>query len=234
MKNKKHPIATNTQVDAFLRKVDDAPLPVAAGKQSRLIFAMDATASREPTWDRACKIQGQLFKTTDALGGIEIQLVYYGGFGDLYASPWFRTSKQLLESMSKVRCLGGATQIGRVLSHALRQSREQKIDALIFVGDCMEENADPLCKLAGELGMMGVPIFMFQEGHDIKAASTFAQIAALSGGAHCQFDSASADQLRTLLGAVAAYAAGGLNALEKLGAEGSQLLKLLGGKEGNT
>src|SRR3546814_9870581 len=39
------------------------------GRRGRLIFAMDATASREPTWDRACRLQGEMFKETAALGG---------------------------------------------------------------------------------------------------------------------------------------------------------------------
>jgi len=232
MIDKKRSIATNSQVDAFLSKIADSPLPVASGEKGRLVFAMDATASREPTWDKACQIQGQMFESTDSLGGIEIQLAYYRGFRELHASPWLHNSIQLLEVMCRVRCLGGATQIGRILDHTLRESSQRKVNALIFVGDCMEENVDTLCKKAGELGLIGVPVFIFQEGNASDAARAFTQIASLSGGAHCQFDATSADQLRKLLGAVAAYAAGGLKALEDLGPEGTQLIKLLSSKAG--
>jgi hypothetical protein len=42
----------------------------------RLIFALDATASREPTWDSACRIQGEIFEATAAIGGLDLQLAY--------------------------------------------------------------------------------------------------------------------------------------------------------------
>jgi hypothetical protein len=174
---------------------------------------MDATASREPTWDRACHIQGQMFEETAALGGLEVQLVFYRGFRELKATPWVDNARDLLKRMTAVRCLGGRTQIARVLKHAANETRERKVNALVFVGDCMEEDVDALCHLAGELGLLGVPIFLFHEGHDATAAKAFKQIARLSGGAYCRFDAASAEQLRDLLRAVAVYAAGGQRAL---------------------
>ena len=42
----------------------------------RLLFAMDATASREPSWDQACHLQAEMFGATDGLGGLEVQLVF--------------------------------------------------------------------------------------------------------------------------------------------------------------
>ncbi|MBM3512010.1 MAG: VWA domain-containing protein, partial [Alphaproteobacteria bacterium] len=62
------PRSSRAEVDAFLKKVAQT-VPVAAGGRGRLMFALDATASREPTWDRACQIQGQMFAETAALGG---------------------------------------------------------------------------------------------------------------------------------------------------------------------
>ena len=70
------------------------PAPTPAGERGRLIFAMDATASREPTWDHACHIQGEMFRETQALGGLEIQLIYYRGFGECKASPWVARSER--------------------------------------------------------------------------------------------------------------------------------------------
>ena len=52
----------------------------------RLIFALDATMSRQPTWDIACKLQGEMFETARALGGLDVQLVYFRGFGECRAS----------------------------------------------------------------------------------------------------------------------------------------------------
>lgn len=209
--------ATSDEVSAFLDKIRHAPVVRPAGGRGRLVFAMDATASREPTWDRACHLQGEMFMETEGLGGLEVQLVFYRGFGECKASPWVDSSRELVRRMTAVKCLGGQTQIGKVLSHTLRQTEKKRVNALVFVGDCMEEDVDQLCHQAGKLGIKGVPAFMFQEGDDPIAARAFKQIAKLTNGAYCSFDSSSARQLKELLGAVAVYAAGGRIALEDFG-----------------
>jgi hypothetical protein len=208
-------VPAGSDVHAFLDTLRRTPAPRAAGG-GRLLFALDATASREPTWDRACEIQGQMFAETAALGGLEIQLAYYRGFREFEATPWFRSTSDLLQAMTAVRCLGGQTQIGRVLAHAAAETRRRKVSALVFVGDCMEEDIDAVCHQAGALGLLGVPAFMFHEGNDPTAARAFAEIARLTGGACCRFDTGSAQQLRDLLRAVAVFAAGGQRALADL------------------
>jgi hypothetical protein len=219
--------ATGSEVDAFLRQLAATPAArPAPGQRGRLLFALDATASRQPTWDRACHIQGEMFKETAALGGLDIQLAFYRGFGEFEASAWFDRAEDLLKRMTAVTCLGGKTQIGKVLKHALAESKRRKINAIVFVGDSMEEEIDALCHRAGELGLLGVPVFIFHEGRDRKAAEAFRQIARLTHGACCPFDANSARQLRELLSAVAVYAAGGRLALEDYGrrAGGAALL----------
>ncbi len=213
-------------VEDFLRQVKAMPAVRAASGRGRLIFAMDATASREATWDRACKLQGEMFEAAGALGGLDVQLVFYRGFNECKASRWLGTAAELHHAMRSVSCVGGETQIGRVLAHALKEARLQKVNALVFVGDAMEEKIDPLAQQAGELGLLGVPVFIFKEGGEDAAARAFRHVAKLSGGAFCPFDTASAEQLRQLLGAVAAYAAGGRTALADYGKRvgGSALL----------
>lgn len=208
--------SSNTDVADFLRKVAVTPIVREAGR-GRLLFAMDATASREPTWDQACHLQAEMFEETAALGGLDVQLAYYRGFGEFRVTPWVSNSRDLVERMTRVRCLGGRTQIRKVLRHAQRETGQRKINALVFVGDCVEEDVDKLCHLAGELGLLGVPAFMFHEGHEPVARSAFQQIARLTGGAFSSFDAGSARQLRELLSAVAVYAAGGRPALEDYG-----------------
>jgi len=206
---------TGSEVDAFLRQLAATPaVRPAPGRRGRLLFALDATASRQPTWDRACHIQAEMFKETADLGGLDVQLAFYRGFGEFKASAWFDRADDLLRKMTAVTCLGGRTQIGKVLKHALAESKRQKINAVVFVGDAMEEEIDALCHKAGELGLLGVPVFIFHEGRDRKAAEAFRQIARLTHGACCPFDANSAQQLRELLSAVAVYAAGGRMALE--------------------
>lgn len=209
--------SSKTEIDAFLLKLARTPRAKRNKQRGRLIFAMDATASREPTWDRACHIQGQMFDETAALGGLNIQLCYYRGFHEFEASSWVDNSKDLLEYMSGVHCAGGMTQIERVLLHAIAETKNKKVNALVFVGDCMEEDADRLSHLGGELGLLGMPVFVFHEGFEPLAERTFKEIARLSNGAYCRFDTTSAQQLRDLLGAVAVYAAGGPQALEDFG-----------------
>ncbi len=205
--------AKNAEVEAFLRKVAAMPAARPAQGRGKLIFAMDATASREPSWDRACKIQGEMFDASAALGGLDVQLVFYRGFNECKASKWLSSAAALHGAMRAVFCMGGETQIARVLRHALNAADAQKIGALVFVGDAMEEKRDELCGLAGQLGLRGVPAFLFHEGHDAAAEGAFKEIARLSHGAYCRFDANSAEELRALLGAVAAYAAGGHRAL---------------------
>ncbi len=201
----------------FLAKVAATPTARSAGRRGRLIFAMDATASREPSWDRACHLQAEMFTATDGLGGLEVQLVFFRGFRECKASPWVESSGELVRRMTAVRCRGGQTQIEKVLRHALKETGRKKVNALVYVGDCMEEEVDRLCHQAGLLGVQGVPAFMFQEGMEPIARRAFQQIARLTGGAYCSFDAASARQLRELLSAVAVFAAGGRIALADYG-----------------
>lgn len=214
----KVPSKTSSQagVEAFLEKVRTTPAIKKTGRPGRLLFAMDATASRKPTWDMAAQIQGEMFHETAALGGLEIQLAYYRGFGEFKASPWTADEAELLRRMTSVFCLAGGTQVGKVLSHAVNETKKLKIDALVFVGDCFEEDIDQVGQTAGELGLLGVPAFMFHEGEDPLSAFAFQQVAKLTNGAYCQFDASSAQVLKDLLGAVAVFAAGGQPALEDM------------------
>ena len=123
--------------------------------------------------------------------------------------------------MGRIRCQGGRTQIKKVFANARREHKRQAIDALVFIGDAMEENVDVLCYKAGELGMLGVPLFIFQEGRDATVERAFREFARLTKGAYARFDQSSAEELASLLRSVAVYATGGLKALE---ASGERLL----------
>jgi hypothetical protein len=204
------------------------PAPTTAGSgRGRLIFALDATASRAPTWDSACRIQGEMFEATAGLGGLEIQLVFYRGYGECRASRWVSAAADLHRLMRSVLCAGGETQIERVLNHAIRETGRAEVNALVFVGDAMEEKADRLCRLAGELGASGVPIFVFHEGSAPDAAATFRQMAILSHGAYLAFDLAGISRLRGLLGAIAVFATGNHAAFVAYGArKGGEVLRL--------
>jgi hypothetical protein len=214
-------------IAAFVAKAK-AMSPHAAGAKGRLIFALDATMSRQPTWDMACALQADMFREAAALGSLDIRLVYYRGLNECRATGWISDSAQLAKLMGGIACQGGNTQIGKVLSEVRREATASAVRAVVFVGDAMEENVDSLCAKAGELGLLKVPVFMFQEGHDDVAEQAFREIARLTGGAWCRFDPGAAAQLRELLRAAAAYAAGGRAALQRLSKTGSGAAKLLG------
>ena len=191
-----------------------------AGQRGRLIFALDATMSRQPMWDTACKLQADMFREAAAIGGLDVQLVYFRGLARMpRLALGVATRARLGGLMEQIDCRGGHTQIGKVLAPcAPRERSSSKVQALVFVGDAMEEPIDDLCAAAGELGLLGVPAFMFQEGHDPVAEQAFREIARLSRGAYCRFDTGAAHELAELLRAVAAYAAGGMKALADLSA----------------
>lgn len=214
-----------TAIDAFIDKVNT--LPVNVESQGRLIFALDATASREATWDQASDLQSGLFLAAQDLGGLSIQLCYYRGFREFKATNFVSQTTQLLKLMSRVHCLGGITQIERVLRHALQETRVRPVKAVVFIGDCCEESVDELCHAAGELGMLRTPVFMFQEGDDPHARAVFKQVSLLTGGAYAPFDRNSPQALKELLGAVAVYASGGAKALKDYSSRSSAEVKRL-------
>jgi len=214
-------------VSSFLEKLSQTPQVKTGAHSARLLFGLDATASREQTWDHACQIQGEMFQSALDLGGLEIQVCYYRGYTEFDYSGWCSSEAELARFMSKVRCVGGHTQIERILTHALTEVKSGKVKALVFVGDCMEEDPDQLCHLAGKIALYNVPIFCFQEGRDEWARIVFRSMAEISHGAYCSFESGSAEELRNLLTAVSVFASGGYAALQDFNAKFSQPVLLL-------
>lgn len=221
--------ASDAEVADFIARIKTLNAQTVSGR-GRLIFAMDATMSREPTWDMALGLQAGMFKAVKDVGRLDVQLVFFRGAGECRSSKWVSDPDALARLMTTVHCRGGHTQIGRVLGHVRDETEVKKVNALVFVGDAMEEAIDDVCARAGEVGLLGVPVFLFQEGDDARAARAFKEIARLTKGAYCRFDAGSAGQLRDLLTAVAVYAAGGRRALERLASQrdGAGAQRLLG------
>jgi len=185
--------SASEDIAAFVAKAR-AMSPHATGARGRLVFALDATMSRQPTWDMACALQADMFREAAALGSLDIRLVYYRGLNECRATGWISDSAQLAKLMGKIDCRGGNTQIGKVLSEARREAVASAVRAVVF---------------------------------DV-AEQAFREIARLTGGAWCRFDPGAAAQLRELLRAAAAYAAGGREALRLMSKTGTGAAKLLG------
>jgi hypothetical protein len=208
--------------------------------RGRLIFALDATASRESTWDMAAQLQARMFEETARIGSLDVQLVYYRGVDEVKCSSWFSDAHKLVSRMNTISCAGGTTKIARILRHIRTENAREKISAAIFVGDACEEIPAELYDAAAGLG---VPVFLFQEGDGLviyidqrgeyivdhppqKVETVFREIARLTNGAYAKFDAGAAARLNELLQAVAAFAVGGVSALSDLRTESAR--KLLG------
>ncbi len=215
------------RIEAFLDQAQRVPAPHERPARGRLVFALDATMSRQATWDLAQSLQARMFETTATLGGLDVQLVYFRGFAECRASRFVADGAGLSELMSKIEVRGGHTQIAKVLKHIRDETKRAKIGAFVYVGDAMEENPDDLAVTAGELGLLGVKGFLFHEGFDSAAGATFREIARLTGGAYAAFDASAPGRLSSLLAAAAAYAAGGRSALEKQALAGGEAARLL-------
>lgn len=220
------------EIDRFLGAAKQLA-PLATGQAGRLVFALDATMSRQPSWDLACSLQGRMFEVADKTSGLAVQLVYFRGLAECRASGWIGEPRRLTGLMNAIACQGGQTQIGRVLAHIRDEERRVPIRAFVYVGDAMEEEVDRLSELAGELGLRGVRGFVFQEGFDPAASVAFAEIARLTGGAHARFDVNAPNSLLELLRGAAAYASGGREALLRLAAASPAAKGLLTAMEGS-
>jgi hypothetical protein len=187
----------------------------------RLIFIIDATASRQVTWDAACQLQSEMFTGAGKLGGLDVQLVYFRGFDECRATPWTNDAAELARKMRTIMCESGHTQIGRALAHARKEHAQQPINAVVYIGDMCEESRHTLYDVAAGLG---VPLFLFMEGCDPDAELIFREMARLSRGAFERFDTGATAKLAELLKAVAAFAVGGLAALANQGSDAARLL----------
>jgi hypothetical protein len=217
------PASHSKRVGDFLQKVSVA--------RGRIAFVIDATASRQPTWDTACQLQAEMFVEAGKLGGLEMQITYFRGLDEVKSSNWTSDARELQHFMGRVRCEGGYTKYAKALTHVRKEHQRQAINAVVLIGDMLEEI--PPHPLYDAVGGLGVPCFCFQEGSDPQLREgfkelreAFMEVARLTKGAYCAFDSNSVAQLRDLLRAVAAFAVGGLTALSDLRTDSAR--KLLG------
>ncbi|MBU1334965.1 MAG: VWA domain-containing protein [Alphaproteobacteria bacterium] len=210
-------------IAAFVQKVGQMARPGAA-QDGRLLFALDATMSRQPTWDLACSLQAEMFRAIPKASALQVQLLYFRGFGECRASKWVVDANALAKLMTGIACQGGNTQISKVFAHARTEHAKRRINAVVYVGDAIEENVDDLAEKAGQLGLLGCPMFVFQEGRDARVEAAFREFARLTKGAYARFDASAPQELAALLKAVAAYASGGRDLLKLQGSGQAQAL----------
>ena len=126
------PHKTAGDVQDFIAKMKTMA-PAVTGQRGRLVFAMDATMSRQPTWDMALSLQSEMFAVVKDIGGLDVQLVFFRGTAECRASRWVSDPGELQRLMTTVSCRGGLTQLARVLTHAAEETGKRRVNAVVFV-----------------------------------------------------------------------------------------------------
>jgi hypothetical protein len=209
------PASHAKQVAAFLEKVRTV--------RGRIAWVVDVTMSREETWDAASQLQAEMFSEAAKLGGLEMQVIYFRGVDEVGASVWTSDARELQQMMTSIRCQSGHTKYARAFARVRKEHEREAINAVIVVGDALEETPAALFDAVTGLG---VPFFCFQERTDPEVRRAFEEVARLTKGAYSAFDTGSIPKLRELLQAVAVFATGGLTALADLRTDSAR--KLLG------
>jgi hypothetical protein len=159
--------------------------------------------------------------------GLEPQLVYYRGIAECNHSNWTTNPRELADKMSRIACMSGETQIGRILAHIRKEHSKKPVSAAVFVGDAVDEKASKLYDRAAGLS---VPLFLFQEGDDVEVEQVFRELMRLNKGAYSKFTRGAASEVGELLRAVAVFAVGGAGALSDLRTDSAR--RLLGSTRG--
>lgn len=158
--------------------------------ETNIIFAVDATASREQFWNESMAMQNNLFSVIKGLDlNLNVQLVSYGGLSSFTESSWHNSASMLKYSMEQIKCNAGGSQIGKVLQHTLSATSSKDVHALVFVGDSCEEKIKKLIPLAEQLKDKKVFPFIFDDGKNSTARNSNTEKAfqamADSGGGVC-------------------------------------------------
>jgi hypothetical protein len=173
----------------------------------RLIFAVDATASREPAWAAARQVTDALVKALP--GELDVALAVHGGSRVHTFTEFTSQPATLRDRAAGVACQAGVTRLLPILSVSLQQ---KAVRVVIYIGDVFEENMARGRQLADAMGHQGTRLIVLHDTADPTArrdAELFWDLAKRTGGCVLPFDASSTARLRDLLSAVAVYAVGG-------------------------
>lgn len=190
---------------------------VAKDPAGRLIFGLDLTGSRQHSLKQARIATTAMFDAVKSIGAVAVKLVYYRGTDVCRASTWHDDPGVLSETMHRLSCETGVSQIARLLRFTLAE--KERLSGLVFVGDHCEDDPQELRQLAQMLGQKSIPLFMFHEcaDHDersLEAKPVFKFMASASGGVYCEFKPDSGAVLGELLSSVAAFSAAGVEGVK--------------------
>ena len=201
-----------------------------SASRGRMIFALDATGSRQPTWNLAKSMQRDMLAEAAKIGTLDVALSYFRNSRhdhDMRFSDFTSDPNSLIELMNGIDCEFGPTQIIGMISHALFLHSQEPINAMVYIGDNQEEDDFSFYDMCRRVASSGMKLFIFHELNSETArrdAEIFRKGAELAGGAYMEFSEGSAKELRELLLAVAAFATGGLKALGNQNSNAARLL----------
>ena len=192
-------------------------------RPSRIGFLVDATGSRNKTWERAQGIQSKMFRAAHGIKAIKLRLVHFGG-NRLTTRDWEDDTKSVAAHMAAVRCRAGLTQILEGLQTFIDEAPEDRASAIILIGDYFEECSTQAKITSVRLKDMGIKVYSFIEGNDHTAQTVFRNLAEVTDGRFARFGEDL--PLADLCQGVALLASGGRKALRQLGNKKVQRLLL--------
>src|SRR5271165_2696119 len=185
----------------------EPPTETAAPSRPRLVFAVDATASREPAWAAARRVTDALVKALP--GELDVALAVHGGSRVHTFTAFTNDARTLRDRAAGVSCQAGMTRLLPILATTLKQ---QSVRVVIYIGDVFEESLPHGRDLADSLGARGTKLIVLHDTSDNGArrdAEIFWDLAKRTGGCVLPFNANTPDRLRDILSAVAVYAVGG-------------------------
>jgi hypothetical protein len=185
----------------------EPPPDTHAPARPRLVFAVDATASREPAWAAARQVTDALVKALP--GELDVALAVHGGSRVHTFTPFTNDPSTLRDHAAGVTCQAGLTRLLPILSAGLKAP---SVRVVVYIGDVFEESLAHGRLLADTMGRQSIRLIVLHDTVDPGArrdAEVFWDLARRTGGCVLPFDANAPGRLRDLLSAVAVYAVGG-------------------------
>jgi hypothetical protein len=185
----------------------EPPADIGAPSRPRLVFAVDATASREPAWTAARQVTDALVKALP--GELDVALAVHGGSRVHTFTSFTDDARTLRDLAAGVDCHAGMTRLLPILATSLKR---QAVRVVIYIGDVFEESLPQGRQLADQMGARGIKLIVLHDTTDRGArrdAEVFRDLAKRTGGCVLPFDATASGRLRDILSAVAVYAVGG-------------------------
>lgn len=188
-------------------------------QRPRLVFGVDATASRQPAWESAQRITDRMF---DAIpGALDVALAVHGG-SRVHTFTQFSSDVGLFRGKAAaVRCMAGETKLCDLMERALESGG---VRVMSYIGDAFEESREMALALADRFRARGIRLVILADQPSPATLEFFQQLVARAGGAVLDFRAEQLDVMGEVLEGVAALAVGGRKLLAGRGTAGARLL----------